>query len=36
SNGFGSVYLPNALARKYPNTERQWGWQYVFPLGGRP
>ena len=31
SNGFGSVYLPNALAKKYPNAERQWGWQYVFP-----
>ena len=29
--GFGEVYLPNALARKYPNAGKQWGWQYVFP-----
>ncbi len=30
-NGFGTVYLPNALARKYPNANQEWGWQYVFP-----
>ncbi|SRR5712691_8471373 len=29
--GFGSVYLPYALDRKYPNAGRQWMWQYVFP-----
>lgn len=29
--GFGSVHLPYALARKYPNADREWGWQYVFP-----
>lgn len=29
--GFGDVYLPYALARKYPNAGREWGWQYVFP-----
>jgi integron integrase len=29
--GFGSVYLPFALARKYPNAETEWAWQYVFP-----
>lgn len=29
--GFGEVYLPFALARKYPNAAREWGWQYVFP-----
>jgi integron integrase len=28
--GHASVYLPHALARKYPNAEREWGWQYVF------
>ena len=28
---FGSVYLPDALARKYPNADREWGWKYVFP-----
>jgi len=30
-DGFGSVYLPDALARKYPNAAREWHWQYVFP-----
>lgn len=29
--GFGAVYLPDALGRKYPGAERLWGWQYVFP-----
>lgn len=29
--GFGEVYLPLALSRKYPNAGREWGWQYVFP-----
>lgn len=29
--GFGTVYLPHALARKYPNAPSEWGWQYVFP-----
>ena len=23
--------MPDALARKYPGAEREWGWQYVFP-----
>jgi len=30
-NGYGEVYLPNALARKYPNATRSLGWQYLFP-----
>jgi integron integrase len=30
-DGFGSVYLPDALERKYPNAAREWMWQYVFP-----
>jgi integron integrase len=30
-HGFGRVGLPYALARKYPNVDREWGWQYVFP-----
>jgi len=30
-HGFGQVGLPYALARKYPNVDREWGWQYVFP-----
>lgn len=29
--GLGAVYLPYALARKYPNANKEWGWQYVFP-----
>ncbi len=33
--GFGRVYLPFALAKKYPNAERQAGWQYLFPSGRR-
>ena len=33
ANGVGEVYLPDALARKYPNAAREWGWQYVFPSG---
>ena len=29
--GYGRVTLPDALARKYPNADREWGWQFVFP-----
>jgi integron integrase len=29
--GFGDVYLPDALARKYPAAGKWWGWQWVFP-----
>lgn len=29
--GYGSVYLPYALQRKYPNAHREWVWQFVFP-----
>jgi integron integrase len=31
ARGSGSVYLPSALHRKYPNAAREWHWQYVFP-----
>jgi integron integrase len=31
ADGFGSVDLPFALERKYPNAHREWPWQYVFP-----
>ncbi|WP_456377740.1 integron integrase [Thiolapillus sp.] len=34
-SGFGCVYLPHALARKYPNACREWAWQYVFPARRR-
>lgn len=30
-DGFADVYLPNAIARKYPKAPKQWKWQYVFP-----
>jgi integron integrase len=29
--GFGEVYLPFALEKKYPNATKEWCWQYVFP-----
>ena len=35
SDGYGEVYLPYALARKYPQAARQWAWQYVFPAPKR-
>jgi integron integrase len=35
AEGFGHVYLPYALARKYPSADREWGWQYVFPASSR-
>ena len=31
SIGHGAVFLPEALERKYPNANREWAWQYVFP-----
>ena len=33
--GYGSVILPFALAKKYPNANRQWIWQFVFPSSKR-
>ena len=29
--GFGTVEMPYALERKYPNADKEWGWKYVFP-----
>jgi integrase len=31
ARGYGRVAMPGVLARKYPNAEYEWGWQYVFP-----
>ena len=31
AEGFGEVWLPHALSRKYPNAGREFGWQWVFP-----
>lgn len=33
--GFGRVFLPHALDRKYPNAAGEWRWQYVFPASSR-
>jgi integron integrase len=33
--GFGDVWLPDALARKFPNAGKEWGWQYIFPAAKR-
>ena len=33
--GFWEVYLPDALAVKYPNAAKTFGWQYVFPSAAR-
>jgi len=29
--GFGRVALPDALDRKYPNADKEWSWQWIFP-----
>src|SRR5436190_18434211 len=28
--GFGAVYLPDAIDRKWPNAAKEWAWKYVF------
>ncbi len=33
--GFGHVWMPDALARKYPAASKEWAWQYVFPASAR-
>jgi integron integrase len=33
--GYGEVYLPHALATKYPNAAKEWYWQYLFPSSRR-
>lgn len=35
AEGFGAVYLPDALERKYPSAAKELGWQYVFPARNR-
>lgn len=34
-DGFGETPLPDALARKYPNAGKEFGWQFVFPSDQR-
>jgi hypothetical protein len=36
ADGLGWVELPQALQRKFPNAERQWAWQWVFPRPTAP
>lgn len=31
ADGNANVYLPHALARKYPHAPREWAWQWLFP-----
>jgi len=31
ADGFGEVYMPNALAKKYKNASKEPAWQYLFP-----
>ena len=33
--GAGRAILPDAIARKYPNADAQWGWQFVFPASSK-
>jgi|SRR5581483_8488621 len=33
--GFGAVWLPDALARKFPSAEKEWSWQWTFPATSR-
>jgi integron integrase len=35
AEGFGAVWMPDALARKYPRASREAGWQWVFPAASR-
>jgi integrase len=35
SEGAGRTKLPEAIGRKYPNADRQWGWQFVFPAASK-
>ncbi len=35
ADGYGDVYLPYALSRKYPNAAKEWLWQYIFPAKNR-
>jgi len=35
AEGYGRVYLPHALASKYPDANRQFAWQFIFPASKR-
>ncbi|HEX9981745.1 MAG TPA: tyrosine-type recombinase/integrase [Thermoanaerobaculia bacterium] len=31
ASGWGEIWLPDAIARKFPSAAREWRWQWVFP-----
>jgi len=35
AQGYGDVWLPHALSRKYPRAGYEWGWQFLFPSKNR-
>jgi integron integrase len=35
AEGYGEVWLPDALSRKYPRAGYEWGWQFIFPSKNR-
>ena len=35
AQGYGAVYLPEALSRKFPGAATEWKWQFVFPSSTR-
>jgi integron integrase len=35
AEGYGEVWLPYALSRKYPRAGYEWGWQFLFPSKNR-
>ena len=35
AEGYGEVWLPHALSRKYPRAGFEWGWQFLFPSKNR-
>ncbi len=35
AEGYGEVWLPHALSRKYPRAGHEWGWQFLFPSKNR-
>ena len=35
SEGFGRVWMPDAVEVKHPNANASWSWQWVFPAGKR-
>jgi integrase len=34
ASGWGEIWLPDAIARKFPPAAREWRWQWSFPRAG--